>query len=248
MFKQNSRGFMQTNLAAKVNASRLTRKEISDRKGVTPNTLNRHMKGEINLNIEDAIDYAKILGCRPQEIMFVSEPLDIIGHNFIDVDHVVHRTYYGSKTTKKAYISDYYLENNAAFTWECHEDYEGVFYEWDKAIQIVLKEPVVHHYVDKRCIQQVSVVKFQEPQIINNKEYEISAGILYPAPGNRYTIHSAKLGVMVENVKLIWATPQVQVIHRPDLRGCEIVDSACDHDTNCGCDIISIDPSTNKAG
>jgi len=247
MFKQNSRGFMQTNLAAKVNASRLTRREISDRKGVTPNTLNRHMKGEINLNIEDAIDYAKILGCRPQEIMFVSEPLDIIGHNFIDVKGIVHREYYGSKTTKRAYIPDYYVENNAAFTWECDKEYHGDWYEWDGAIQIVLKDPIVNHYVSQRCIQRVSVVKFEEPQERDGKLQQISAGIVYPAPGNRYTIHSPKLEMLVENVKLIWATPQIQAIFRPEIRGCEIVDSACDHDTNCGCNIISMDPSAHKA-
>tara|TARA_Y100001937_G_scaffold32502_1_gene46422 strand:+ start:605 stop:1327 length:723 start_codon:yes stop_codon:yes gene_type:complete len=240
---------MLTNLAAKVTASQLTRREISDRKGVTPNTLNRHMKGEINLNIEDALDYAKILGCTPQEIMFVSAPLDIIGHNFIDIDDSIHRTYYGSKTTKQAYIPDYYIENTAAFTWECHEEYEGFFYDWHNAIQIVLKEPVVHHYVDKRCIQQVSVVKFAEPQeTLAGRESQISAGVLYPAPGNRYTIHAAKLRKIYENVKLIWATPQVQVIHRPDLRACEIVDSACEHTNDCGCDIISMNPSANKTG
>ena len=183
MFKRNLKNTMQTNLAAKVNASRLTRKQIADAKNVTPNTLNRHMKGEINLNIEDAIDYAKILNCRPQEIMFAQEPLDIIGHNFIDVDGRVHREYYGSQTTKKAYIPDYYVENNAAFTWQCHEEYHGDWYEWDGAIQIVLKDPILNHYVDKRCIQQICVVKFEEPQERDGKLQPISAGILYPAPG-----------------------------------------------------------------
>ena len=240
-------GTMITNLGAQIDKSRLTRKDIASRKGVTTETLARHINAKINLTVSDAIDYAKILGCKPQEIIFVTEPIDIIGHNFINFDNVIHRTYFGSKTTKQAYIPDYYIENHAAFTWECHGDYEGVFYEWNKAIQIVLKEPVVNHYVDKRCIQQVSVVKFQEPQVINNKEYEITAGILYPAPGNRFTIHSAKLGVMVENVKLEWATPQIQVIHRPDIRGCEIVDSSCSHADECDCDIISINPSANKA-
>jgi len=215
---------MRTNLAAKVAASRLTRKQIAEQKNVTPNTLSRHMKGEINLNIEDAIDYAKILECTPQEIMFVSEPLDIIGHNYICNDEKIRRTYYGSKTTKQIYIPDYYLEDHAAFTWETHEDYDGLWYDWNRAVQIVRKDPIVKHYVDKQCFQNVSVVKFVEPREDCGNVQEISAGVLYPLPANRYTIHSPRLGVLHENVKLIWATPQIQVIYRPNIRGCEFVD------------------------
>lgn len=228
MLRKYFKDTMQTNLAAKVIASRFTRKEIADAKGVTPNTLNRHMKGEINLNIEDAIDYSKILGCKPQEIMFVNEPIDIVGHNFITADGHIEREYYGSATTKQAFIPDYYIENTAAFTWECHEDYSGIWYEWHRAVQIVLKEPIQHDYVDKRCIQNLSTVKLKEPFycIEQDKMKHIVAGILYPAPGNKYTIHSPKSNLLLENQKLIWATPQIQLIIRPDLRGCEIVDSA----------------------
>lgn len=219
---------MRTNLAAKVAASRLTRKQIAEQKNVTPNTLSRHMKGEINLNIEDAIDYAKILECTPQEIMFVSEPLDIVGHNYIYNDGEIRRTYYGLKTTKQVYIPDYYIEDHAAFTWETHEDYDGVWYDWNGAVQIVRKAPIVKHYVDKQCFQNVSVVKFEIPVEECGNLQEISAGVLYPLPANRYTLHSPKTGTLHENVKLIWATPQIQSINRPSLRGCEFVDKKFD--------------------
>ena len=231
MFRRYLKDTMQTNLAAKVNASRFTRKEIAEAKGVTPNTLNRHMKGEINLNIEDAIDYAKILGCKPQEIMFVNEPIDIVGHNYITPEGYIEREYYGLATTKQVFIPEYYVENTAAFTWQCHEDYNGHWYEWHRAIQIVLKEPIKYDYVDKRCVQNLSTVKLREPFYCNeqDKMMHILAGILYPAPGNKYTIHSPKCDILLENQKLIWATPQVQTIIRPDLRGCEIVDSSNNH-------------------
>ena len=100
MLKNYSKGIMQTNLAAKVMRSDLTRKQIADAKGVTLNTLQRHMKGVINLNIEDAIDYGKILGCKAQEIMFVNEPIDIIGHNFITKDGDIERNYFGLASAK----------------------------------------------------------------------------------------------------------------------------------------------------
>lgn len=228
MLKNYAKGIMQTNLAAKVIRSHLTRKQIADAKGVTLNTLQRHMKGAINLNIEDAIDYGKILGCKAQEIMFVNEPIDIIGHNYINADESIDREYYGSATTKQAFIPDYYIENTAAFTWECDPDYDGIWYEWHRAIQVVLKDPIVNNYVDKRCIQNLSNVRLQEPWFCEkyNTTHEIAGGILYPAPGNKYTIHSPKNDYLIENVKLVWATPQIQVIIRPDLRGCEIVDSS----------------------
>ena len=228
MLRKNLNYSMLTNLSAKVNASVLTRKQIADAKGVTPNTLNRHMKGEINLNIEDAIDYGKILDCKAQEIMFVNQPIDIIGHNYITKDGDIERDYFWSATTKQAFIPDYYIENTAAFTWECDPDYEGPWYEWHRAIQIVLKEPIIHESVDNRCIQNLSTVKLKEPVSCKkcNTTHQIVAGIVYPAPGNKYTIHSPKTDILLENKKLIWATPQIQLIIRPDLRGCKIVDSA----------------------
>ena len=228
MYAKQVKNIMQTNLANMVDKNVLTRKQIAHLKGVTPETLARHINGKINLNIEDAIDYAKILGCRPQEIMFVNEPIDIIGHNYIDADESIDRNYFGSATTKQAFIPDYYIENTAAFTWECDPDYDGIWYEWHRAIQVVLKDPIVNNYVDKRCIQNLSTVKLEEPWFCEkyNTTHEIAGGILYPAPGNKYTIHSPKNDYLIENVKLVWATPQIQVIIRPDLRGCEIVDSA----------------------
>ena len=228
MFVKQVKNIMQTNLANMVDKSVLTRKQIAHLKGVTPETLARHINGKINLNIEDAIDYAKILGCKAQEIMFVNEPIDILGHNYIKKDGTVERDYYGPATTKQAFIPDYYIENTAAFTWECDADYEGIWYEWHRSIQIVLKDPIVNNYVDKRCIQNLSTVKLQEPVFCekHNTTHEIVAGVLYPAPGNKYTIHSQKSGILLENVKLVWATPHIQLIIRPDLRGCEIVDSA----------------------
>ena len=228
MYQKQVKNFMQTNLANMVDKSVLTRKQIAHLKGVTPETLARHINGKINLNIEDAIDYAKILGCKAQEIMFVNEPIDIIGHNYINADGHVERDYFGSSTTKQAFIPDYYIENTAAFTWECDPDYNGLWYEWHNAIQVVLKDPLDNNYVDKRCIQNLSTVKLKEPVLCKkcNTTHAIVGGILYPAPGNKYTIHSPKSGILLENVKLVWATPQIQLIFRPDLRGCEIVDSA----------------------
>ena len=228
MYVKQVKNFMKTNLANMVDKSALTRKEIAHLKGVTPETLARHINGKINLNIEDAIDYGKILDCKAQEIMFVNQPIDIIGHNYITKDGDIERDYFGAATTKQAFIPDYYIENTAAFTWECDPDYEGPWYEWQRAIQIVLKEPIIHEFVDNRCIQNLSTVKLKEPVSCKkcNTTHQIVAGIVYPAPGNKYTIHSPKTDILLENKKLIWATPQIQLIIRPDLRGCKIVDSA----------------------
>ena len=49
-------------------------------------------------------------------------------------------------------------------------------------------------------------------------------GVLYPEPGNLYTIDNPQSGVHFRGVKLEWATPFVSALFRPDLRGVTYVD------------------------
>ena len=58
------------NFTKVVEASGLSKKEIAKRKGVKPETLSRHISGVIRMTFDDAHDYAKILGCPPQDIFF----------------------------------------------------------------------------------------------------------------------------------------------------------------------------------
>ena len=53
--------------------------QIAEQMGLRPETVSRHLNGKQNISIEDAIKYAKILGCSPEEILFQRSMCPIIG-------------------------------------------------------------------------------------------------------------------------------------------------------------------------
>ena len=71
---------MESNLNHMILRSGLTKRVVAEEKGITPETLSRHIHGKIQLTLNDAEDYSKILNCTPQEIMFKSNPARILGY------------------------------------------------------------------------------------------------------------------------------------------------------------------------
>lgn len=74
-------GRKPANFEKAIQASGLTKKEIAYRKNVEPATLSRHLSGAIPLTLDQAYDYAEILGCSPQEILFPLETMPVIISN-----------------------------------------------------------------------------------------------------------------------------------------------------------------------
>lgn len=211
---------MPNNLAAIIKASGMTKRQVAAARGVTPETLSRHIHGKVPMTMIDAEAYANVLSTTSQHVLFATEPVPIIGHAIMAEDTLWREVY--KKPTHEVYLHDHYSHGTAAFTWSCDPEYTGLWYEYDGAIQFVLHTPIIENYVDPACVQKVCVVKFEEPIEINGATQETAGGVLYPQPGNRYTLHNPKINLTVSDVKLQWATPFVQVIFRPDLRGAVI--------------------------
>ena len=75
---------MPNNLLDIIQQSGYTNKEIAEKRGVTPETLSRHMHGHINMSIQDIEAYAEILKVTPQSILFNESPIPIIGECYVD--------------------------------------------------------------------------------------------------------------------------------------------------------------------
>ena len=221
----SSGGSVPNNLETIIRKSGMNKRQVAQARGVTPETLSRHIHGHINMTITDAEEYAKVLGCNAQQIMFLAAPIDIIANCHIHTNNIIDRNFV-ERPAQQVFMPDYYLDNAFAIQWTTDDEYQGMWFEWANAIQFVLKDPIVNSYVHKECVQQVSLVKFAEPCHCERTDRILThtSGILYPAPGNRYTIWSSASGSSMENVKLEWAAPQVQAVFRPDLRGVSIVD------------------------
>lgn len=223
-----------------IKAAGLQKKVVAEMKGITPETLSRHIHGKIQLTLNDAKEYADILGCSPQQVMFKNEPIEIVVFNIIDANGAssqVNPMKDSDFPPGKVYLSDQYQENIGAIIYIVHEEYQGPWMQYRDAIGIVLMDPIQTNTVSKDSIQQRSLVKIQDGPVL--------FGYVYPEPRNRYSVYNPwadseintqasflendadKLDqlngkALVSGQKLQWATPIVSVVWRPDLKSISV--------------------------
>ena len=213
---------LPNNLENKILEAGLTKRDVAAQKGVTPETLSRHMHGKIQLTLSDAEQYASILGCTAQSILFAAEPVPVRGTVNVLNDGTTERIVYPD-AVGFVHMHDVFPEPVFAAKWETGGEYNGAFIDYIGGLSLYLLDPVDKGYVDQRCMQHVCWASALN--IEGEDGPKVIAGTLYPEPGGKFTIHEAYDDIMHRGLKLEWATPVVQVIFRPDLRGMEIIDS-----------------------
>ena len=228
---------MDNNLDAMILKSGLTRRVVAEEKGVTPETVSRHIHGKIQLSLNDAEDYSKILACSPQEIMFKADPIPIIAYLHYNIDGICEydlisdrKDNPSAKIAKRnaehcegmVYLPGLHSFKVGAIVFSFHPDYSGMWSTWRNAITIVTLDPITDKRVSDCSIQQASYVKI--------KDGPMSFGDVYPEPGLTYTIHNPwrqdllSDGIeMQRNLKLEWATPAITTYWQPKLRGIDII-------------------------
>ena len=228
---------MDNNLDNMILKSGMTKRVVAEEKGITPETLSRHIHGKIQLSLNDAEDYSKILLCSPQEIMFKADPIPIIAYLHYDVSgEIEYDLISDRKDNPSAKIAkrnaehcegQVYLPGQHSFPvgaviFSFHPDYSGMWNTWRNAITIVPLHPITEQKVSSNAIQQSSYVKI--------KNGPLTFGDVYPEPGNLYTIHNPwRQDLLTEeiemqrNQKLDWATPALTTYWQPKLRGIDII-------------------------
>ena len=216
---------MRNNLLEIIKQSGYTRKEIAEIRGVTPETLSRHIHGHINMSIHDVEAYAKILKVSAQSILFSEAPIPIIGECHVDSGGLIHRNF-NAKHKQVVYLPDYFDAPLVAVSWSCADDYTGPWYEWNGALAFLLNEPIEKNIIHTGCIQKACLVKVKKPVNLEGIKtpQDILGGVLYPEPDDLFTLHAPKQNFTIKNLELSWASPMTSVIFRPDLEGCRIVD------------------------
>ena len=66
-------------------------REVANLKGITPETLSRHVHGKIQMTLQDAEQYGKILDCLPQDVLFALSLYLSWGYVHITMDNVLQR-------------------------------------------------------------------------------------------------------------------------------------------------------------
>lgn len=215
---------MPNNLNAVIRESGMTKKQVAKASGVTAETLSRHIHGKVQMTLENAEKYAEILGVAVQKVMFLNPPTTIVGEITLKNDNVIERTIY-TEWTKGVQIAAYVSDDLCCIENKAEKDYTGIWYEYVGALTFYLKNPIIEKKVHPACIQNSCLIKlYDEIKLPNQNATKLLAGVLYPEPGNLYTIDSPKNGVHFRGLKLEWATPFISALFRPDLRGCTYVD------------------------
>ena len=219
---------MSNNLSVMIARSGLHKKDVGAAIGVAPETVSRHMSGNIQINLKLAEDYAKVLNCEAQDILFATKPLKIIMHNHIHADGEISRVLAGQicPRTKgraksgKIYMNHMFQDKLSAIIVTMDKDYTGKAEEYRDSINIVRSEPVQQSYVDDACEKRPSYFRAKDGQ---GQVTDIGYGILYAEPGYLYTVVDTNTGDIRRGLELIWATPHISTVFRPDLREINIV-------------------------
>ena len=220
--------FMSNNLSVMIARSGLHKKDVGAAIGVAPETVSRHMSGNIQINLKLAEEYAKVLNCQPQDILFATKPLKIIMHNHVHVDGVVSRVLAGQicPRTKgraksgKIFMNHMFQDKLSAAIWTMDKDYTGQKERLRDAISIVRSKPIQQNFVDEACEKRPSYYLINGSR---DSASEIGYGVIYSEPGNLFTVVDCDGDEIRRGLKLIWATPHISTVFRPDLREINIV-------------------------
>ena len=209
---------MPNNLHKMITSSGLSKREVAALKGVTPETLSRHVSGKIGISLDDAEQYARILGCTAQEVFFANEPLDIVGTNTL---HAKKRKD-GPEKAEFKWVRELSSEGRqyyAAFpsvdpqlvgVWDTHIDktYNGRFQFLHKTIEFVLREPIDKQYVSpQQCSGRLCYVELDDTHKCTVETTQIIQALVYPNPDGTYTLVNAYGLGSIENKLVKWATP-----------------------------------------
>lgn len=225
---------IMNNLELLIKKSGYSKQEFAKLRGITPATLSRHMHGHIDMTAGDAERYAELLNCDPVAVMFKSTPVPHIASTYCKTATHINGDSQSQNTsanirrvlhTVPKYefsIPSFHFNDMCAMQWNTedkHTDQEGLWYGWDGALSLYPIKPIRENHVHKACFQERSLIKLAKTHFICGHEQDLITGMVFPQPGGSFTVHNPETNTLIEKIEIVWATPLISVIHRPDLRG-----------------------------
>ena len=115
---------MPNNLHALIKKSGMTKRQVAAARGVTPETLSRHIHNRVPMTMIDAEAYANILNTSAQTVLFATKPIPIIGTAHITSSGIERRLV--DKPTEEVFLHDSFSDDTAALMWSCDKGYSGI--------------------------------------------------------------------------------------------------------------------------
>jgi len=187
----------------------MTGRELAQHRNVVPETVSRHMTGRVKMSMADAVEYAGILNCSPEEILFDPRTVPLFG--YCDENHIVSAlsaadgnqlvTFSITTVPEVAAI----IKKNGSNAWN-----NGTIY-------IIPMSPVKEKHVSIQTYNRLSVMR--------NEAGAIYFGLVFPEPGGTFTVsHPLRPGHVEQGVELQWATPVLLQTYQNEMLGVEIID------------------------
>tara|TARA_R110000824_G_scaffold34346_1_gene109164 strand:+ start:80 stop:784 length:705 start_codon:yes stop_codon:yes gene_type:complete len=212
---------MPNNLDVMIRRSGMLNKDVAERKGIRPETVSRHISGALQFTLKDAEEYAVILGCTPQDILFAQNAVPLFGYLNGNQVNVCDPT-----EAPRAFYTPYITTPDRRFVMSNHTAQNkrwanGRMYSFSN---LCIEKQVV----DEHCFMRLSIVKIKGDK-------QVRFGVVYPEPGGTFSIgfnsdshtDSEQGGApptlihteIKKEINLAWATPIISCILQPDLMG-----------------------------
>ena len=230
LLSNNTNEFVMTNnLDQMIRRSGMTNTQVAEEKGIKRETLSRHKSGVIRITRQDAEEYAQILNCLPQQIMYQNSPIPLLGHvkqdgNNWHIEREQNSIWFSEQDTMRClFLNTFFQTHTVCLRWQ--EDIEGV-YAWISGAYFIFrltksgsKKGPVDFGIDQEAIMHQALVR-------ETGTGRLLSGELFPQPGSKkYTIYNGGGVWKTEtDIAIDWAAPFTSAVFRPDLRGAEIVD------------------------
>ena len=218
---------MGNNLDKMIRRSGMTNTQVAEEKGIKRETLSRHKSGAINISRLDAEEYAQILDCTPQQIMYQSYPMPLLGYitppNEDNKEWHVERDpralwYSEDETMLCVFMNSFYLQHTIALKWA--DEIEDSHYGF-------LAGALFTYDMTRARCDKVDPEAIMRSGSLNRERGtgRLLIGAPYPVPGKKtFTIYNQdKIFPTYEDVDIEWSAPVLSANFRPDLRDAEIV-------------------------
>jgi len=218
---------MANNLDEMISLAGLSKKAVAEEKGVTPETVSRHIHSKISMTLQDVDDYARILNCKPHEIAYTSPPIPILGawvtdpatgnmkiaNRFLSVC---------SRFWKKGVlVHGNYAEHFAAIYWDTQQNVSGPWRHHHSAMTLIDINSVASNKIDQRA--------FMARCYVMTRAGVMLSGVLWPQHHNEFYTLTDVIGVPEENriltdLDILWAAPVVWFLQQRNLANIYMVD------------------------
>ncbi len=204
MFVFNST-MMGNNLKYFIKLSGMTQKQVADVKGIQPESLSRHISGRSKFSIQDAIEYAAILGCSPEQLLFEQKPIEVLGT--VHQDETV--------TMRDPMEPKEFIQMNMTPQdhWGLMKlEFEGSWKAHDGGYIMIDTKGIQQRKVLSACNGARSIVK--------TIDGSIEQALVYPQPDGKYTLTGVwGSGPVRQNIELVCGCPVLSSVFRPELLG-----------------------------